>query len=78
MKINSFKKKKEMELLPNKQLELHENVICCYICREQFKNIYIKDKRYCKFRDNFYYGGECRVLHIVYLIHSVMYLKKFL
>ena len=32
----------------------------CYICQEKFKNNCLKDKKYCKIRDNCYYRGEYR------------------
>ena len=31
-----------------------------YICQEKFENEYVKDKRYCKVRDNCHYAGEYR------------------
>ena len=45
MKIISFKKKK-MKLLTKKQPESYENAKINYICKEKFKNKYLKDKKY--------------------------------
>ena len=40
-----------MELLTKKQQESYENAKICYICKEKFENKYVKDKKYCKVRD---------------------------
>ena len=55
---NNFKKKK-MKLLTKEQQESHENGKICYICKEEFENNYLKDKKYHKIRDhcNFTRGG---------------------
>ena len=60
MKIINFKKKK-MKLLTKKQQELYENAKVCYICEGNFKDKYIKGKKYCKVRDYCDYIGEYRV-----------------
>ena len=45
----------------------------CYICKEKFENKYLKEKQYCKVRDNCHYTGEHRgaVHSICNLKHSV-------
>ena len=59
MKIISFKKKK-MELLTNDQQKSYENTKICYICKEKFKNKYLRHKKYHKVRDHCHYTKECR------------------
>ena len=59
MNITNFKKKK-MKLLTKGQQESYENSKICYICKEKFENKYVKDKKYCKTRDNCHYTGEYR------------------
>ena len=59
IKIINFKKKK-MKLLPKEQQESFENPKICNICKEKFKNKYLKDKRYHKVRDHCHYTGEYR------------------
>ena len=59
MNIINFKKKK-MKLLTKGQQESYENSKICYICKEKFENKYVKDKKYCKARDNCHYTGEYR------------------
>ena len=49
-----------MELLTKKQQESYENAKICYICKEKFENIYVKDSKYCKVRDHCYYTEEYR------------------
>ena len=44
MKIISFKKK--MKLLTKEQQESYKNAKIYYICKEQFRNKYVKDKKY--------------------------------
>ena len=51
MKIFNFKKKK-MKLLAKKQQESYKNAKVCYICKEKIKNKNLKDKKYCKVRNN--------------------------
>ena len=48
-----------MKLLTKEQQESHENGKICYICKEEFENNYLKDKKYHKIRDhcNFTRGG---------------------
>ena len=59
MNIINFKKKK-MKLLTKGQQESYENSKICYICKEKIENKYVKDKKYCKTRDNCHYTGEYR------------------
>ena len=59
MNIINFKKKK-LKLLTKEQQEPYENAKVCYICKEKFLNIFVKDKKYCKVSDHFYYTGEYR------------------
>ena len=59
MKITNFKKK-NMKLLTKEQKESYENAQICYICKEKFKNKYVKDKKYYKVRDHYHYTGEYR------------------
>ena len=51
MKIVSFKKKK-LKLLTKEPQESYENTKICYVGKEKFENKYLKDKKYCKVRDN--------------------------
>ena len=62
MKIINFKRKK-MNSFRKEQQESYENPKICYICKEKFKNKYLKDKKYCKIRDHCHYchyTGEYR------------------
>ena len=59
IKIINFKKK-IMKFLTKEQQESYENAKICYICKEKFENKYLKDKKYCKARDHFYYKGKYR------------------
>ena len=56
---NNFKKKK-VKLLSEEQKHSYENAKMCYICKENFENKYLKDKKYCKVRDHCHYTGEYR------------------
>ena len=47
-----------MKLLTKEQLESSENAKNCYICKENFENKYLKDKKYCKVRDRCHNTGE--------------------
>ena len=49
-----------MKLLTKEQLESYENAKICYISKETFGNKYVKDKKYCKVRDNCHYTWEYR------------------
>ena len=44
-----------MKLLTKEHPELYENAKICYICKEKFSNIYLKDKKYCKVRHHCHY-----------------------
>ena len=59
MKIINFKKKKTKLLTKEKQ-ESYKNAKICYICKETFKNKYLKDKKHRKVKDHCYYTGEYR------------------
>ena len=58
-----------MKLLTDQQQELYENAKICYICKEKFEDIYIKDKK-CKVRDHCHYKVEYREA-----AHSIRNLK---
>ena len=51
MKIINFKVKK-IKLLTKDQQKSFENGNIYYICKEKFKNVYVKDKKYHKVRDH--------------------------
>ena len=70
MKIINFKKK-NMKLLTKEQQESYENAKLCYICKEIFKDKYVKDKKYCKVRDHCHYTEEYRGA-----AHSICNLKN--
>ena len=69
MKIINFKKKK-LELLTNDQQKSYENAKICYICKEKFKNKYLRHKKHHKVIDHCHYTKECRGA-----AHSICYLK---
>ena len=77
MKTIDFKKKK-MKLLTKEQQESYENAKICYICKEKFENKYVKDKNIGKLEIILILQGNIKVLGIVYVIHNIVYLKKFL
>ena len=54
MKIINFKNKK-MKLLTKDQQESYENAKITYFCKEKFGNNYVKDTKYHKVRDHYYY-----------------------
>ena len=47
----------------------------CYICKEKFEDKHAKDIKYEKVTDHFH---SVEVLHIVYVIRSIVYLNKFI
>ena len=49
-----------MKLLTKEHPELYENAKICYICKEKFSNIHLKDKKYCKVRHHCHYTWEYR------------------
>ena len=59
VKIISFKKKK-IKLLTNEQQESYENAKFCYICKENFEDKFLKEKKYHKVRDHCHYTGKYR------------------
>ena len=65
MKIINFEKKK-LKLLTEEQKESYKNSNICYICKVNFENKYLKDKKYSKVRDHFHYVGE--VLRLAYIV----------
>ena len=55
-----------MKLLATKLQKSYENAKICYICTEKFENKYLKDGKYCKVRDHWYYTREYRgAVHII-------------
>ena len=54
---NWFSKRKggSCQQKSSNQQESYENAITCYICKEKFENKYLKDKKYCKVRDQCHY-----------------------
>ena len=60
MKIIIFFLLKKSKLLTKEQQESYENAKICYICKEKFKNKYLKDREYRKIRDHCHYTGKYR------------------
>ena len=67
----------KMNLLTKEQQESYENTQICYISKEKFKNKYLKDKKYCQFRDNCHYTNEYGAVHRICNL-KYMSLRKFL
>ena len=63
MKIINFKKKK-IKLLTKEQQDLYENAKIRYTFKEKFENKYLKDKKYCKFKDHCLYTEENRRCYV--------------
>ena len=57
-----------MKLLTNEQQESYEIAKICYICKENFENRYMKDKKYCKSKIIVIIQGNTEVLTIQYVI----------
>ena len=59
-----------MKLLIKEQQESYANAKIYDICKEKHKKKYLKDKKYCKVRDNCIANihGDIEVLHIAYVI----------
>ena len=58
-----------MKLSTKEQQESYENGKICYIFKEKFEKKYLKNKKYCKFRDHYYYKGEYKgTAHIIHII----------
>ena len=57
-----------MKLLTKEQQESYENAKICYICKEKFKNRYMKDKKYLKLEIIVIIQGNMEVLRIAYVI----------
>ena len=65
IKIIIFKKKK-LELITKEEQESYEKAKYFNICKENFENKYLKDKKYRKVTDQCHYTEE--VLRIAYVI----------
>ena len=61
--ITNFKKKKK-KLLTKEQQESYENATICYICKEEFENKYVKDKKYRKVRGNLKYSVPKKIIYL--------------
>ena len=61
---------KSLNLLIIKQQESYANAKICYICKETFKNKYVKDEKYRKVRDHCHYMGKYRGV-----VHGICNLK---
>ena len=59
-----------MKLLTKEQQESCENATICYICKDNFENKYLRDKKHCKVKDHCHYTGEYRSA-----AHSICNLK---
>ena len=58
MKIINLKKS---EIINKRAVqESYENAKICYICKENFDNKYLKDKKYLKVRNHCHYTGQYR------------------
>ena len=49
-----------MKLLTKEPQESNKNTKICYICKENFENKYLEDKKYHKVRERCLYTGEYR------------------
>ena len=47
-----------MKLLTKEQQESYENAEICYICKKEFENKCLKDKKNCKVKNHCHYTGE--------------------
>ena len=74
IKIIYFKKKK-IKFLTKEQQESYENSKICYICKEKIENKYLKDKNYCKVRDQYHIGEYRSTVHSICHLH-IVFLKK--
>ena len=61
---------KSLNLLIIEQQESNANAKICYICKETFKNKYVKDEKYRKVRDHCHYMGKYRGV-----VHGICNLK---
>ena len=56
-----------MKLLTKEQQESYENAEICYICKKEFENKYLKDKKNCIVKNHCHYTGEYgNVAHSTY------------
>ena len=64
-----------MKLLTKEHDESYENAKICYICKDEFENKYLKDKKYRIVRDHCHYTGEHRgaVLSIYNLKYNIFF-----
>ena len=49
-----------MKLFTKERQESYENAKICYICKEKYKNNYLKDKKYNQVKNHCHYTGEYR------------------
>ena len=70
MEIINFKKEKMKLLTKEQQESSYKNAKICYICKQEFENKYVKDKKYRKVRDHCHYTGVYRGA-----VHSICNLK---
>ena len=66
----------QINLSTNEQQESYENAKVCYIYKETFQDKYAKDKKHRKVRKHCDYKLNIEVLHIIYVIWNLVYLKK--
>ena len=71
-------KRKKMKLFTKEQQESYENTKMCYICHEKFEKKHAKDENIVNLGTIVIKQGDKEVLHIEYVIESIVYLKKFL
>ena len=63
-------------MLKKEHHESYENAKISYICKENFENKYVKDKKYRKVTAR--YKWKYRDARIAYVILNIVYLQKFL
>ena len=64
-----------MNSLTKEQQESYENAKICYICKENFENESLKDKKYRKVSDHCHYteeyrGAGCSIGNLKYIVHK--------
>ena len=57
-----------MKLLKKERQEPYENAKICYVCKENFENKHLKDKKYRKVRDHVIIQGNVEVPRIACVI----------
>ena len=66
-----------MDPLKNKHQKSYQNAKTCYICKKKFEDKHARDRKYRKnFKHIVIMQGDIEVLHIVYLISSMLYLRN--